>query len=106
MGFDEARALQAREDSSRIAPILMRRPDIVALKTAVDRTGKSERTIRNWCRMHGIARQTAPGAPLEISAPALEMVLHGDFEALEMLRAGDRNSPEVRRYFDHLGLPS
>lgn len=47
MNVDEARDLQANEDSSRAAPILMRRPDIVALKTAVDRTGKSERTIRS-----------------------------------------------------------
>ncbi|WET74104.1 hypothetical protein [Rhizobium croatiense] len=94
------------EERLRAVPILMRRPDIVALKTAVDRTGKSERTIRNWCRVYGIARQTTPGAPLEISAPALEMVLHGDFKALEMLRGGDRNSLQVKRYFDHLGLPA
>ncbi|WP_245509783.1 hypothetical protein [Rhizobium leguminosarum] len=88
------------------APILMRRSDIIALKTAVDRSGKSDRTIRNWCRFFGIGRQSSPGAPLEISAPALEMVLHGDLEALEMLRAGDRSGHQVRRYFDHLGLPA
>ncbi|MGR9169591.1 hypothetical protein [Rhizobium sp. KDH_Rht_773_N] len=90
----------------RPSPILMRRSDIIALKQAVDRSGKSERTIRNWCRVYGIGRQSSPGAPLEISAPALEMVLHGDFEALEMLRNGDRNGQPVKRYFDHLGLPA
>ncbi len=42
---------------------------------------------------------------MEISAPGLEMVIHGDFEALDKLRMGEREDPVVRRYFEWLGLP-
>ncbi|MBB3747444.1 hypothetical protein FHX10_007001 [Rhizobium sp. BK591] len=85
-------------------PILMHRSDIITLKEAVHRTGKSDRTLRTWCKLFGISRQTNSGAPIEISAPALEMVMHGDVEALELLRSGNRHHPRVRRFFDHLGL--
>jgi hypothetical protein len=82
----------------------MRRTDIISLKEAVYRTGKSEKTLRNWCRDFAIGRQTCPSAPIEVSAPALEMVIHGDFEALALLREGNRQHDAVRRYFDHLGI--
>ncbi|MGO6898748.1 hypothetical protein ACCT15_35630 [Rhizobium ruizarguesonis] len=85
-------------------PILMHRSDIITLKEAVHRTGKSDRTLRSWCKLFGISRQASSGAPIEISAPALEMVMHGDMEALELLRRGDRHHPRVRRFFEHLGL--
>ena len=85
-------------------PILMRRSDVISLKEAVYRTGKSDKTIRNWCKEFCIARQSSPSAPVEISAPALEMVIHGDIEALELLRRGERLHPRVKRFFDHLGL--
>ncbi|MFF0947458.1 hypothetical protein ACFYE9_07250 [Rhizobium leguminosarum] len=85
-------------------PILMQRSDIITLKEAVHRTGKTDRTLRTWCKLFGISRQTNSGAPIEISAPALEMVMHGDMEALELLRSGHRHHPRVRRFFDHLGL--
>lgn len=87
------------------APILMHRDEVIPLKRAMKHSGKSEPTIRRWCRAYGIARQASRNAPLEISILALEMVLHADFEALEVLRAGDRASPLVRRYVEHLGLP-
>lgn len=90
--------------SSKVAPVLMRAADIVLLQHAMHTSGKSESTIRRLCKRHGIARQTCRSAPLEISAPGLEMALYGDLQALEKLRAGDRSSPEVRRYFDHLGI--
>ena len=86
-------------------PVLMRRDEVIALKRAVVHSGKSEATIRRWCKAHGIARQSGPAAPLEISLLALEMVLHADLEALELLRNGERSNPIVRRYVDHLGLP-
>lgn len=89
-----------------LAPILMRRDEIINLKTAVHVSGRSEKTIRNWCKDFGIGVQPCPGAPLEISAPALEMVKHGDIAALELFREGKRAHHRVRRYFDHLGLPS
>jgi hypothetical protein len=57
-----------------------------------------------WCKEFGIGRQAKPGAPLDISAPALEMVIHGDVAALELLREGKRIHPRVKRYFDHLGI--
>ncbi|WP_311272128.1 MULTISPECIES: hypothetical protein [unclassified Rhizobium] len=88
----------------RLAPILMRRDEIINLKTAVHLTGRSEKTVRGWCKQYGIGAQSCAGAPLEISAPGLEMVRHGDIIALELLRAGKRDHPRVSRIFDHLGL--
>jgi hypothetical protein len=82
----------------------MRSDEIINLKTAIHRTGRDDRTLRGWCKEFGIGRQAKPCAPIEISAPALEMVLHGDVAALELLREGKRDHPRVRRYFDHLGL--
>ena len=87
-----------------LAPILMRKDEIINLKTAVHVTGRSEKTIRSWCKEFCIGAQPFPGSPLEISAPALEMVRHGDFAALELLRQGRRDHPRVHRIFLHLGL--
>ncbi|WP_313522257.1 hypothetical protein [Shinella sp.] len=87
-----------------LAPILMRRDEIINLKTAMHNTGKTDKTLRDLCKEFGIARQTKPRAPLEISAPALEMVIHGDIAALELLREGKREHPRVRRVFEHLGI--
>ena len=84
--------------------ILMRPDEIVGLKRAALHAGRSVDTIRRWSRHYGIARQAGPGAPLEVSLLALEMVLHSDFDALEELRAGRRGSPLVVRFLDHLGL--
>lgn len=87
-----------------VLPILMHRSEVTSLKEAAFRAGKSEKTLKGWCRQFGIGRQSSNGAPVEVSAPALEMVLHGDSAALELLRAGDRHHPRVKRYFDHLGI--
>lgn len=87
------------------APILMRPDDIICLKEAAHRARRTEKTTSTLCKEFRICRQTVPGAPIEISAPALEMVLHGDPEALELLRRGRRDHPRVRIYFDHLGVP-
>lgn len=89
---------------SRLAPILSRRDELMDVKTAADYAGRSDKTIRLWCRDYGIGRQSGPSATFEVNMIGLEMVLHGDFAALEMLRAGDRMAPEVRRYLDHIGL--
>ncbi|EAQ35751.1 hypothetical protein NB311A_05023 [Nitrobacter sp. Nb-311A] len=86
------------------APILVENDDVIVLKNAVRLVARNERTIRRWCHRYGIARQAGPAAPLEISAPALVMVAHGDIVALELLRSGDREHPRVRRYFDHVGM--
>ncbi|MGO8244077.1 hypothetical protein [Rhizobium laguerreae] len=87
-------------------PILMRRDEVINLKLAVYCTGLDEKTLRGWCKEFGIGRQAKPGSPLGISAPALEMVVHGDMVALQLLRDGKRTDPRVSRYFDFLGLPS
>lgn len=92
-------------EGSGLAPILMRRDEIINLKTAVHVSGRSEKTLRGWCKEFGIGVQSCPGAPLEISALALEMVKHGDITALELLREGNRAHHRVRRYLEHLGLP-
>ena len=92
--------------SARSVPaVLMRPEDITHIDAAAHHARKSTDTIRRWCRRYSISRQSSPGAPLEISAPALEMVMHGDTEALELLRQGHRAHPSVRRYLDFLGLP-
>ena len=87
------------------APILMKPDEIINLKEAAHRARRTEKTASAMCKEFRISRQTMPGAPLEISAPALEMVLHGDAEALELFRQGKRHHVRVRHYFDHLGIP-
>ena len=87
--------------------ILMNDDEILNLKRASQRAKRSPDTLRRWCRDFGIARQ--PGGrngPLEISLVGLEMVVHGDFEALELLREDRRDHPQVVRYLVHLGLMS
>lgn len=86
-------------------PILMHRDEVITLKRAAAYAGRSTDTIRKWNRQHMLARQAGDNAPLEISVIALEMVLHGDFAALELLRAGERDHPAVQKYITHLGLP-
>ncbi|MCQ1778247.1 hypothetical protein NOJ05_13650 [Neorhizobium galegae] len=87
------------------APILMKPDEIICLKEAAHRARRTEKTTSGMCKEFRIYRQTMPCAPLEISAPALEMVLHGDVEALELFRLGKRHHPRVKIYFEHLGLP-
>lgn len=101
--LDPAKTVQGT--GQRPPPILMHRDDVINLDRAAHMTGKSPDTLRRWNRKYRIARQAGPNAPLEFSVLAVEMVHHGDFEALEMLRAGNRSHPAVTRYIDYLGLP-
>lgn len=87
-------------------PVLMRRDEICDIKFAAHYCNRDPKTIRNWCREYGIGRQAGPSAPIEISRVALEMVLQGDWDALELLRNGDRSHPDVSRYFKWLLLPA
>lgn len=87
-------------------PLLMRRDEVVSIKRAAAHAGRSVDTVRRWYHDHGIGRQAGPSAPVEISIVGLEMVMHGDWPALDALRAGDRSSPLVSRYFEFLGLPA
>ncbi|MBB3936551.1 hypothetical protein [Aureimonas phyllosphaerae] len=85
-------------------PVLMRGPEIVAMKVAAELTGLSTKTLTRWCVSDGIGRRSSKAAPWEISVIALEAKRSGDQAALEALRRGDFGSPLVRRYVDHLGL--
>lgn len=87
-------------------PVLMRPDDICDIKFAAHYSRRDSKTIRRWCKKHGIGRQSGPRAPIEISRVALEMVLQGDWEALELLRYGKRTHPDVILYFDHIGVPA
>ncbi|MCA0342834.1 MAG: hypothetical protein LCH99_24285, partial [Proteobacteria bacterium] len=66
--------------------------------------GRDIKIVRGWIEQYGIGRQVAPGARIDVSRIALEMLLHGDHDALEKLREGDRVSGEVARYFSFSGI--
>jgi hypothetical protein len=85
-------------------PVLMWPEEILNLKQAVYRSKLSERQIRRLCKEFGIGRRSATGGPLQISMTALEMVLSDDLVALELLREGHRDAPEVMRYLRSLQL--
>ncbi len=86
-------------------PVPMLPDEIIRIKEAAFRAGVCARTIRRWNQAHAIGRQSAPGAPLQISVVALEMVMEGDTAALERLRSNERTHPDVRRYIDRIGVP-
>lgn len=90
--------------ANTLMPVLMFPEEIIGMKQAQALSGRDPRTIRVMCLEYGIGHQVKPNAPWEISAPALIMVRHGDHEALELLRSGDRGHIRVRRVFDFLGL--
>ncbi|MDO9416207.1 hypothetical protein [Pararhizobium sp.] len=92
-------------DETDLPPILIKLEEVLTLQQAAHRANKSVDTVKRLCRKHHIARQAGPHGRMEISAVALEMVIHGDLKALAQLRSGNRDDQMVRRYFDHLGLP-
>lgn len=92
------------DDGNGRWPILMRPDEVINLKEARHRLRRTDKTTRKICRQFAISRQAFPSGPLEISAPALEMVIHGDMAALELLRQGRRDSLRVIRYFEFLGI--
>ncbi|WP_152048240.1 hypothetical protein [Aureimonas psammosilenae] len=87
-----------------VLPVLMRDAEVISLKEACFRTGRSEKTIRRWCRQDGIGRRAEASAPWEISAVALEAKRYGDDAAIEDLRRGEFTSPRVARYAEQLGI--
>jgi len=86
-----------------VAPVFIRPSERVGIREACEYAGKSDRTVRTWCKRFGIGRVPMAGGPLVISLPALNMILQDDPEALELLRAGDRDNPIVRRHFIETG---
>lgn len=85
-------------------PVLMWPEEIINMKQAVFRSKLSERQLRRLCKEFGIGRRSATGGHLQISMTALEMVLSDDLIALELLREGRRDAPEVIRYLRSLNL--
>jgi hypothetical protein len=90
---------------TRPKAVLMRRDEICDVKTAAYEAGRSVKTIRAWAEMYGIGRQSSPTSPIEISRIGLLMVLQGDFQALELLRNGERSHSDVLRYIREVGVP-
>lgn len=94
-----------KPNSVSVLPILARPGETFSLKEAAHRARRDEKTIRRWCACSGIGWQAGKGGSWEVHRIGLEMVMHGDFEALERLRSGMRDHVSVARYFDHIGLP-
>jgi hypothetical protein len=84
----------------------MKPDDVTNVARAAHSVRVSTKTIRRWCKEHGIGRQSSSNSTLQISLPAVHMVASGDREALELLRMGERNHPSTKRYLDFLGLPA
>jgi hypothetical protein len=76
--------------------------ETISPEAAAKRSGRTPRTIRNWCDTDGIGRKV--GGRLRISAVALQMKLEGDYEGLALYRNGDRAHPGVVTYFKRLGI--
>ncbi|WP_246191284.1 hypothetical protein [Aureimonas leprariae] len=89
---------------SGVVPVLMRDAEVIDIKEAMFRIGRSDKTIRRWCKEDGIGRRTGPCAPWQISAIALEAKRYGDKAAIDDLRQGAFSSPRVVRYAEQLGL--
>lgn len=88
----------------RPLPVPMWRMDILTLQQAAHEAKCHERTIVRLCHEQGIGRRSSRGGPYQISAPALQMALANDDVALELLREGRRDAPEVMRYLRSLQL--
>lgn len=87
-------------------PLLMHADEVLSLKEAAHRANRSVDRMRRLVDEYGIGRQMGRAGRVEVSALALEMVLHGDDVALERLKGGDRSHPAVVVYLRHLGLPT
>ena len=98
--------IYGHEASASPHPVLMKPDDATNIARAAYSVGVSEKTVRRWFKSYRIGRQSSRSAPIQISLPATHMVAAGDIEALELLRAGERNHPVVRRYLDFLGIPA
>ena len=94
------------EDQMRALVLVPFQPEeAITLKEAAHVAGRSEATIRGYCRNHDIGRRIPTGGPWRVSRVALHMLLENDLEALDTYLAGDRQSPSVQHYFRRLGVP-
>lgn len=88
-----------------VPPLIVKADDVILMKRAIDRTGLSDKTIRRHFDRYRLGAKAGKNSPLHISLPGLVMVAHGDFQALELLRDGQRGHPRVARYLQDLGIP-
>jgi len=77
--------------------------EAIRITKAATLAGKSDRTIRNWCRERHIGRRIA--GQWAVSVVALDMLLAGDHESLESYLAGDRSSERVVSYYTARSIP-
>jgi hypothetical protein len=77
--------------------------EAIRIAKAATLAGKSDRTIRNWCRERHIGRRIA--GQWAVSVVALDMLLAGDQDSLEAYLAGDRSSATVVSYYAARSIP-
>jgi hypothetical protein len=75
--------------------------EAISVACAAKRAGKSETTIRNWCR-HGLGRRI--GGVWAVSQVALAVWLEGDMDTLGAYHDGARQYEPVANYYRRLGL--
>jgi hypothetical protein len=77
----------------------------ISIKEGAAIAGKSERTLRTWCHVHGIGRRVG-GGTWAVSKVALAMWLDGDLEALAAYRdrGARRSSEPVANYYRRCDL--
>ena len=75
----------------------------MSLAMAAGIAGKSETTVRDWCKKHSIGRRIA-GGNWTVSRVALAMLLDGNRKALQAYHAGIRAAVPVAPYYARAGL--
>lgn len=88
----------------KVLPVPMAPDEVISIREAAHRARVCTKTIRRWVHADGIGRQSKPGAPLQISAIALEMKVCGDQKALGLLRNNNRLHPLVQFYHSRVGV--
>ncbi|OOO32839.1 UNVERIFIED_ORG: hypothetical protein BTE55_10340 [Rhizobium sophorae] len=88
----------------KVLPVPMAPDEIISIREAAYRARVCTKTIRRWVKSEGIGRQSTHGAPLQISAVALEMKVCGDYQALELFRGNHRSDPHVQFYLSRVGV--
>lgn len=79
------------------------RGEAIPVAEAAEISGRSVRTVREWCSSFDIGRRI--GGQWAVSRVALQMLLDGDWDALKLYLAGDRHSESVVRYYEALRIP-
>ena len=91
-------------EREKCSKILLHNPaEMISIREAAARAGRSERTVRNWCLDHQIGRHI--GKQWAVSAPALDMFLANNEAGLQAYLAGDRTSERVASYFKARSIP-